>query len=400
MFHRKITIPLLLMITGASFFSKAEEVVLTVWKIGFKGNTIEMVDSSSDKLRYEYPRLYCSGLLTIAAHLGGEDKIVMRARMEEVREVLWEGGIPPENIQLADFGKEEKLQALRLKKGECYLVFVSREPVHIRMLGRQTNTYLSGDTVISRTGFCYLKYRKIDYHLKTQLPEIHLLNHDAVTKDEMGLYEKVNTRGFSRELAFFQLTKNDSDHIADDVIFPLDVQSMKSSMRLDRYDKEHAAWMPVRDAGLKHVNIKGQACIGVRINASGIYRLLADPGKHARVLYFKAPERMAFVKAELVEGPMTVYQGVFTDAETGVVFVLPEKSSPATCRFVLKDATGKIHYLPEGDWSALVNREVKISKHNRRRITIHGKPVALPPYAYRLDKELHEVRTMALDHIK
>jgi len=393
-------ITLLTLIYGTAFGLPSEQRDYTIWKIGFDHGGKQIADSSAHKIRHNYQLLYRSGKLTIAAHLTGSEKTSHIERIDEIREILLEGGISQENLRVVDINLDDRLKERKLEKNNCYLIFVAKDMEGMHGLGIGAPERSDRDTVISVGQSCYVKYTLADYHLKTVLPDIRMLSCDLKTKNELVLFERVNTRGFSREVAFFQFIKNDSDIIADNLLFPLKGTQLKKNMRLERYDGEQSAWMPIRDAGLQHTIVDGKNCIGIRVQSSGVYRLLDDPGKNATVLYFKSPAQMAFVKAELEKDAITVYEGVITDGETGVVFVLPENEEAATCRFILKDATGKTYYLPEDDWKTLVEKEIKIRKHNRRRIMAHGMSISLPRYAWKLEKDLHEVRTIALDQIK
>lgn len=377
----------------------AQDEKLICQAIGFIEGKNKVCDSSANRIRQGYSSLYASGMVTIAANLSATDRIRTSERMEEVRELLWEGGIPPANIRLIDFALNDTLRDLKLRNNTCYLIYYYKTPAHIRMLGLPSPP-INRDTLIRVGSSFYLQYTYRQYQQKDTLPQIHMLERDLQTKEELGLYEKVNTRGFTRELAFFQFSKSDSDLVPDHVIIPLNLKSFKSTMRLERYSTDKSAWIPVRDAEIHHAVASGQQGVGLRLNKSGVYRLLDVPEKYTRVLYFKAPPHMAFVKAEMEQDVLTRYEGIMTDAETGVVFALPSLDTKMTCRFVLKDGRGRIHYLPEGDWNDLIDREVKVLKNNKRKITIQDKVVALPDHAFRLQKDLHDVRTMALDHIK
>ena len=390
----------LVFILGYSLSVHGQNNVLNICKIGFHSDTLQIADTSAETIRNNYQELYMASVIRIVANMSNEDSVLLRAQMEEVRELLWEGGIPPASIRLIDASRNDSLQVLHLRNNTCYLIFHSRNRLYNGKSGGNTRSRSTRDTVIACGDYCYLHYSHFDYAAKTSLPEIQKIGHDQRTKEELGLYEKVNTRGSTAELAQFKITKNDSDYIDDHIIMPLHERSFKTFMRLERFSSDKSAWLPVEDPDIRKTSIHGKSCVRFRIRTSGVYRLLGDPGNRSKVLYFRAPSRMAFVKAVLKQDALTQYEGVFTDRGTGVVFLIPHSESGMTGQFILKDGSGNVHHLPESDWKSLVDREVKVRDRKSKKVHIGNRGVNLPEYAFLLDKDLNEVRTMNIEIIK
>lgn len=390
----------LVLLTGLFSISVAQTPELWAWPIGFGQGSVKPADSSVWKLRSQYERLYRSGRLTIAIGLSGSDSLLQEARVQELKEVLWEGGIPPKNIVVKDLLKDDSAKVMHLNPRSCYLVFMNKERSFYQFAG--TSAYLNAgrDTLIPAGDLGYWKYSWRDYRIKTDLPVVIWLSHDLNTLNKLGLYEKLNTRGFRREISFFQLMRNDSDNIPDPLLIPIQGHCYKSSLRLECFNRKDAAWMPVRDAVFTLELVGRQPCIAVGLKESGIYRVLAAHEQNAELRYFKAPKGMAFVSAEMEEDPFVRQTGDIVDGETGVLFMFYGEDNTRLCRFVLKDAKGRMLYLPEVDWQSLVHRKVKLSERNRYKYNSDGQTLTFPSYAYVLSADTHQLRTLTLETVK
>jgi hypothetical protein len=249
-------------------------------------------------------------------------------------------------------------------------------------------------------GNYYLRYILPVYRVIKELPDVKIIDPSSSSYKELDIHEKVNTRGSAKNIAFFEINRKDDGFITDRVVLPMKTRLHSSSIRLERYSREKSVWMPVANPGVVVYTLHGQECAEVKIDESGVYRLLSDSKKNTRVLYLRAPKRMAFVKVELAENDLTVHQGVITDSETGVLFILPDDDRNFTCSIVLKDGEGRIHYLPETGLPELLEQSYKLRPREGARFKWDGNSYEFPNIAYRVCRDLNDVRTLSLDQVK
>jgi len=371
-----------------------------VWTIGFEKDGYTVTDSSADRIRRNYQNLYKGARLTIIGKPMPNGEKQMEKKVEKVQELLWEGGIPPKKIEVKILPSTAVTANSNFQPGRCYLMY---QPFVFDLIGYNKEKAKGNgvsDTVIAMPGNYYLRYILPVYRVIKELPEVKIIDPSSSSYKELDIHEKVNTRGTAKNIAFFEIIRKDDGFITDRVVLPMKARLHSSSLRLERYSREKSVWMSVANSGIVVYSLYGQECAEVKIDESGVYRLLSDSKKNTRVLYLRAPKRMAFVKVELAENDFTVHQGIITDSETGVLFILPDDDRNFTCAIVLKDGEGRVHYLPETGLPEVLEQSYKLRPKKGARFKWDGKSYPYPETAYQVCRDLNDVRTLTLEHVK